>query len=172
MANTETRQQTFNALFEAESNAIFRFCLIRVSGHEQALDITQETFLRLWQTLQAGTVIVNARAFLFTVANRLIIDWYRRKKPRSLEADADEADPIDETTAGMGLELGAESRYLIAKLQELQPAHARAIYLRYIEGLSPPEIGEILGISGNAASVRINRGLKELRKLTGYEDLT
>src|SRR3989344_2415025 len=70
----------FKTIYEKESDAIFRFCLVRVSDREQALDITQETFLRLWQNLFEGKEIRNERAFTFTIANHLIIDWYRKKK--------------------------------------------------------------------------------------------
>jgi DNA-directed RNA polymerase specialized sigma24 family protein len=43
------------------------------------------------------------------------------------------------------------------------------VHLRFIEGLSPPEIGEAMGISAGAASVRVSRGLSELKKITGYD---
>lgn len=162
----------FKAIYEAESDAIFRFCLIRVSDREQALDITQETFTRLWQSMEKGDTILNNRAYLFTVAHRLIIDWYRKKKSVSLDAMVDEEtgveyDPPDQAAAD-NLELASEGRYLLDKIKELSPGHRQAVYLRYVEGLSPQEIGDILGISSNAASVRVNRGLDELRNKTGY----
>ncbi len=49
----------FEKIYEKESDAVFRFCLFRVSDREQALDITQETFLRLWQSLSDGKEILN-----------------------------------------------------------------------------------------------------------------
>lgn len=165
----------FEVIYEKESDAIFRFCLVRVSNREQALDITQETFLRLWQNLKGGQDIQNNRAFLFTIARRLVIDWYRKKKSLSLdnmmfdekEGGYDVAD--DKTTEG-NLSSGAEGRYFLGRINELTPSNREPVYLRYVEDLSPPEIGEILGISANAASVRINRGLIELRKKAGYND--
>ena len=94
----------FQKIYETESDAIFRFCLTRVSNRDQALDITQETFLRLWKTLNQDEKVLNNRAFLFTIAHRLIIDWYRKKKSLSLdrminnkEREVD-FDVIDETT--------------------------------------------------------------------------
>lgn len=164
----------FEEIYEKESDAIFRFCLIRVSDREQALDITQDTFLRLWQTLAENTKIDNERAFLFTIARRRIIDWYRKKKSIPLDNilyEDEEApyDPPDETTLE-NMSLGPEGRYLLCKLDELAPTHRNPVYLRFVEGLSPGEIGDILGISANAASVRINRGLEELRKRTGYDN--
>ncbi len=165
--------QTFEKIYEDESDSIFRFCLIRVSNREQALDITQETFLRLWTTLQKEEDILNSRAFLFTVAHRLIIDWYRKKKSSSLDdvvsgEDKVSYDPPDEKTIDT-LWFGAEARFILDKIYELKPAHRHVVYLRFIEGLSPQDIGDILDISPNVASARINRGLKELRKKTGYE---
>lgn len=165
---------TFNQTYEAEADAIFRFCLVRVSDREQALDLVQETFSRLWTTLTSGKEMSNSRAFLFTVAHRLIIDWYRKKKSLSLESMSNEEsgesyDQADEATLAVNLELGSEGRFLLEKIKELNPSYRQAVFLRFAEGLSPPEIGEILGISANAASVRINRGIRELRKLSGYD---
>ncbi len=174
MSNHDSSQPAFDKLFQSESDAIFRFCVLRVSDREQAMDLVQETFVRLWQTLEKGTEMTNARAFLFTVAHRLIIDWYRKKKAISMESLADENteeayDPADEKTSSDNLELGSEGRYLMSKIHELNDSYRQAVYLRYAEGLTPPEIGKILGISANAASVRVNRGIQELRQLTGYD---
>ena len=163
---------TFQTIYEKESDAIFRFCLVRVSDREEALDITQETFLRLWKNLLDGQTILNSRAFLFTIARRLIIDWYRKKKSSSLdnliegESGYDIAD--EKTVEDLNFSL-SEGRYLLSKINELDLSYRDPVYLRFVEGLSPLEIGEVLGISANATSVRINRGLAELRKIAGYD---
>lgn len=173
--NHTSSQHQFTASYEANSDAIFRFCLIRVSNREQALDLTQETFTRMWQTLSKGESIDNERAFLFTVAHRLIIDWYRKKKAVSLEQtmegeDEEWYEPSDGKEYA-DIEMEAEGRHLLLKIDEVSVGNRQAVYLRFVEGLSPPDIANILGISTNATSVRINRGLEELRKLTGYDEL-
>ena len=84
MDNTSLKA-LFTEIYDKESDAIFRFCVTRVSSREQALDLTQDTFVRLWRSLIQGQEIRNPRAFLFTVAHRLIIDWYRKKKPMPFE---------------------------------------------------------------------------------------
>ncbi|MEI7765498.1 MAG: RNA polymerase sigma factor [bacterium] len=163
--------ETFKKTYEIESDVIFRFCLIRVSNREQALDLTQETFLRFWKSLQEEEKILNERAFLFTIAKHLIIDWYRKKKSISLEGmmgeDDEPYDLLDKKTIAE-IEVGAEGRFILEKISELAPSYKDAVYLRFVEDLSPKEIGKILEISENACSVRINRGLEELRKITGY----
>ncbi|MDE2037686.1 MAG: RNA polymerase sigma factor [Patescibacteria group bacterium] len=164
----------FTARYEADADSVFRFCFLRVSDRELALDITQETFGRFWRSLSGGEDIANERAFLFTVAHRLVIDWYRRKKAARLEdltgADGEPYDPPDEKTLdSLGLE--AEGRFLADAISKIDGSNRHAVYLRFIEGLSPPEIGEVLGISTGAASVRVSRGLAELKKITGYDDI-
>ena len=164
----------FESVYAIESDAIFRFCVLRVSNREIALDIAQETFLRFWQSLQKDKDILSNRAYLFTIAHRLIIDWYRKKKSLSLDKMIDNEDGADyevedQMSTEEKLESGAEGRFLIEKINELEPSYRHPLYLRYVEDLSPCEISEIMGISVNAASVRINRGLMELRKITGYE---
>lgn len=159
----------FEQIYKIEADAIFRFCLIRVSDRDQALDITQEAFLRLWQNLQEGKQIINNKAFLFTITRRLIIDWYRKKKSLSLDKIIDDGeesgkDIVDNDTTQEKIYIGREGRYFIDKINELEQSYRDPLYLRFVEDLSPGEIGEILGITANAASIRVNRGLVELRK--------
>lgn len=165
-------EEIFKKIYANESDAIFRFCLVKVSDRQQALDITQETFLRLWKTLLGGKKLQNEKAFLFTVAYRLIVDWYRKKKSVSLDKMLDNEnssfDVVDDK-APDGV-LGTEGRYLLSKINELSPTNREPVYLRFVENMSPQEISYVLNISANVASVRINRGLEELRKITGYNN--
>jgi RNA polymerase sigma-70 factor (ECF subfamily) len=169
----------FESIYKMESDSIFRFTLLRVSDRDQALDITQETFLRLWQILQKEEIAVSARALLFTIAHRLIIDWYRKKKSISLDKmflGKDESndeyyyDILDDKTTEEKIYQGVEGRFLIDKINKLPPSYRHSVYLRLVEDLSPPEIAEIIGTSINACSVRINRGIVELKKIMGSND--
>ncbi len=162
----------FEKIYEVESDSVFRFCLTRVSNKEQALDITQETFLRLWKNIMNGEDIINQRAFIFKIARNLIIDWYRKKKSLSLNAilesgEEGSMDVVDDKAMD-SLHLGIEGRYLLTKISELPETLRGPIYLKFVEGFSPTEIGEVLKITANAASVRINRALALLREKTGY----
>jgi RNA polymerase sigma-70 factor, ECF subfamily len=163
----------FVAIYTDHSDAIFRFSCSRVSDREQALDITQEVFSRLWQSLIDGKDIEYPKTFLFTIARNLIIDWYRKKKSVSLEGlaspETDEPyEPVPDDAETL-LEMDAEGRFLVDKIGKLSSGYRDAVYLRFVEGLSPTEIAKIIGVSVNATSVRINRGVDELRKLTGYD---
>lgn len=165
-------EREFTAAYKRDADAIFRFCLVRTGNRETAIDITEDGFSRLWMMMRNGQTILNSRALIFKITRNLIIDWYRKKKPDSLEAILDEDE--DERLLGDGQSFdsavwGAEGRFLLEKIGRLPAPYQQAIYLRFVEGLSPPQIGEITGLSANAASVRINRGLAALRKITGYD---
>jgi RNA polymerase sigma-70 factor (ECF subfamily) len=167
-------EKAFNDIYTSHSDALFRFCLIKVSDREKALDLTQEVFTRFWQRMLEQTEAIDKpKTFLFAIARNAIIDWYRKKKSVSLDAMTDEetGDPYEPLSDDMvgAVRLESEGRFLVDKIGELEPGYRDAIYLRFVEGLAPPEVAKVLGVSTNAASVRITRGLEKLRSLTGYD---
>lgn len=169
-------EQQFTTLYNTEADAIFRYCFIRTSKRDVAVDIMQDTFMRLWNSLGKEQEIKNMRAFLFTVARNLIIDWYRKKKADSLDAllEAEGGDAFLSSHANpeTEIEMESEGRYLIGKIRELDPSYQQVVYLRFVEGMKPKEIADILGESVNAVSVRITRGVEKLRQISGYSDIT
>lgn len=167
----DTKTKIFKEVYEHESDAIFRFALIKVSSRDQALDITQDTFMRLWKCILEEKNISNYKSFLFTICRNLIIDWYRKKKSVSLNAmseDYDNFDVIDNSSIN-NLEINFEAKNILEKIGELNETYQTPLYLKFVEGLSPKEIGEIIGISENAVSVRINRGIEALRDKMKYK---
>lgn len=164
----------FEDVYINESYAIFRFCLTRVSSKNNAIDLTQETFMRFWEALRHGQHIKNIRAFLFAVARNLIIDWYRKKKTVSLDAIVDAPNapalPALQQSGKRRIERKIEARQLFEKLGELAPTYREILHLRFVEDRSVRQIASIMNISPNAASLRISRGLKSLRQKAGYEE--
>lgn len=170
----EPIRKQFTALYEKENDALFRFCYWRVTNRELALELAQEAFTRLWGKMVEGAPMENPRAFLYVVTRHLIIDWYRKGKTSSLEALTDEDerafDPMDEQ-AHAQVEEGSEARRVAGKINDLDEQYRDVIYLRFVEGLPPREISKILKISTNAVSVRITRGLEELRIISGVDKI-
>lgn len=161
-------EKVFGEIYSRESDAIFRFCLLRTSDREVALDFTQDTFMRFWNSLVLEKDIKNHRTFLFTIARNIIIDWYRKKKSYSLETiieNAAEGTRAFQPVALDDVETEVEAEFLIRKIRELPEPYSNAVYLRCVEELKPREISEILGESANVISVRISRGLEQLRNL-------
>lgn len=166
-------QQKYIDLYTSEADALFRYCFLRVSDREQAMDIVQESFTKLWDNIVAGKEISNLKAFLFKIASNAIIDWYRKKKAVSLDGmtDADE-DGVGfqvQDDSQSALEIGTEGRMMLDKIKELDPTYQQVVYLRFVEDLSPKEIAVIVNKPVNVVSVRINRGIQELRKLLNVQ---
>jgi RNA polymerase sigma factor (sigma-70 family) len=162
-------ERAFKESFEAYADAIFRFCLVKVSQVPQAEDLTQETFMRYWQSLRNGKEMTNTRSFLYTIANNLVKDWYKKKKSVSLDEKMEESGFEPE-----GHDLTAEEltayREALESMEDLPPADREVLLLTYVEGFDPKDIGDILGETANVVSVRLNRATKRLReKLHVYE---
>ena len=77
-------QDTFDHAYADYADAIFRHCAFRLMNRERGKELMQETFLRIWIELGKGVEVLNMRAFLYRIANNLIIDDVRKKKEMSL----------------------------------------------------------------------------------------
>ena len=136
----------------------------------RAVDLVQDAYLKAYAYAK-DTDIDDMRAFLYRTLRNLIIDEYRRKKPVSLDAMAEESEetsaeaflPADLTNTLEAATERLDARAALAAVKDLSPSYAEAILLRFVDGLSPAEIGERLGISENLASVRVHRALATLR---------
>ena len=169
------RKKEFTSIYQTEHDALFRFCLFRVSDREKALDITQESFVKLWSQMLKDGELENGRAFLFVVARHLIIDWYRKVKPLSLDfSPTDELDkgfdPADETST-TSIETSSDAGRVISMIKKLPPQYRDAVYLRFVEDLPPRDIAQILKLDTGVVSVRITRGIQELRRMLGINKI-
>ena len=75
----------FNATYDLYHAPILRYCLWKCRDKESSQDLMQETFLRYWIFLQNKKEVLHIRAFLYRIANNLIVDEVRKKKEFSLD---------------------------------------------------------------------------------------
>jgi RNA polymerase sigma-70 factor, ECF subfamily len=163
--NATELEKTFLGAYEEHADALFRHCLLRVRDRELAKDIVQEAYSKTWVYMSEGKQIEYLRAFLYRVANNLIIDWARKKKASSLESmmEDDGFEPMDENIRDFA-DIPA-AREAVKLLGELDEIYRSAITMRYLDEMSPREIAEALGVSENVVSVRIHRGIEKLSKM-------
>jgi len=162
---SQNTEKAFLKAYDEYADAIFRFCMVKVSDRERALDLTQDTFTRVWEYSTKGNEISNWKPFLFRTAHNLIIDYYRKKKSVSLDEMEEEVGFLPSETAGIPAEVYAEYNIALQKLNELDETYRDPVMLRVVEGLSPRDIAETLGISENVVSVRVHRGVAKLREI-------
>lgn len=157
-------EEQFLQVYEKHSDAIFRYCYFRLYNREKAKDIAQDAFMKAWVYLQEGNTIENLRAFIYRVANNLIIDYVRKKKESSLEM-LEESGFNPSVDGKQKEEQRIDGLFVQETLNLLEEEYRDVVYMRYIEELAPREIAQILDESVNVISVRIHRGLKKLKLL-------
>ena len=156
------KENDFLKVYEDLADSVFRHCYFRLSDREKAKDIVQETFKRFWENF-GKEKIENTKAFVFKIANNLIIDSYRKKKEESLDTLMEDGFDVgsDEHEAILSSVMGRELKSMLDKLSD---TYRDLIVMRYIDDLPVYEIASITGLSESAVSVRIHRGLALLRK--------
>ena len=159
-------EQAFLECYEKYAEAIVRHCMFRVYDRERGREIMQEAFLRTWKQITKGAEILNIRAFVYRVANNLIIDESRKKKSLSLdELQESGFDPAANIDHGLRVAVHIDAEGVLKILDQLEAKYREVLIMRYIDDLSPREIAEILDESANVISVRLHRAVKQVKNI-------
>lgn len=138
--------------------AVLRYCRWHCSSPEQAEDMTQETFLRLFKSLPQYHGKKKFKAYLYTIANHVCIDESRKLTVYALEDEDNIAKECREL-------IQMENREEIDGLLKLLSWEQReAVILRFGEQLSYSEIARVMGCNMRTAQSRVNNALKIMRK--------
>ena len=160
-------EKVFVEAFSEYGDAIFRFCMVKVSNVELAEDMTQEVFTRYWKSLKDGKEMSNTRSFLYTIANNLAKDWYKKKKADSLDEQIESGHIPKDNIASP--EKIASYREVLSTIEDMEQKDKEVLILRHVEGLDPKDIAGILEETANTISVRLNRATKRLQEKLGIE---
>lgn len=156
--------EQFMKAYDDLSDAIFRHCFFRIGDRERAKDLMQDTFTKSWQYIAEGQSVKNLKAFLYRVANNLIIDEYRKKKELSLDGlMATGFEPSTDDTRKT--ERTIDAQFALKIIDKLDSKYKEPVLMRYMDELSPREISDITGDSENNISVKIHRGLKQIKEI-------
>lgn len=170
MRSTSTIQDAYLAAYDENADAIFRLCYGKTSSREEAKDMTQEVFTRVWVRLSSGKGdIENLRAFIFTVARNLIKDYYKKKKS-VLERDLPEG-ALEEIPVASDAEAMSESARMVQALHSLSDPYREVLLLHLVEGIPIQDIAALLGERPNTISVRVKRGIEKVRTMLHLETL-
>lgn len=153
----------FTEFVTRHSNKIVNFALLHVNRLADAEDITQETFIRVWQK-SAGwkDIQIPPQHWLYRIARNLCIDCIRKRKPQ-LSLD-EKYEPIETDTPENTLQLNGKMNTISIALQSLPERQRTAITLCAYHSLSNRDTANLLQISVEALESLLARGRRNLRK--------
>ncbi len=158
-------ESVYGDLYRQYAGEIYRFLLSRLSGdRETAEDILQETFVRAFRYRKSfGYKGFNYRAYLYTIARRLLANYYRRPKPLSLE------ELERQFVSSQSVEDTNMRREIWEALNSLSSLERKILLMKYREGCSIRKISEEVDKSENAVKLILSRAREKIRKRVGLD---
>ena len=146
-------------------NVAYKF----VGKHDEAEDLTQDIFLKIFKALHTFDRRANFQTWLISISRNLCIDHYRsvRKERATMarDVDASELSPVSRERTPLGELEQVDLKSLIRQaLAELPATLRQAVTLRDLQEFSYQEIADQLGLPEGTVKSRINRGRLELAR--------
>jgi RNA polymerase sigma-70 factor (ECF subfamily) len=162
----------WEALLQCHSRKIYNLCYRFTGRPEEADDLTQEVFIKIFQTLRSFDAAQGTfSTWLHRVARNHLVDHYRRtKKDRITTSLEDELSPLESTpshtSAPSALVESRERKELLqTALDRVSPDLREAVILRDLHDLDYQEIAQVLNVPEGTVKSRINRGRLELSRV-------
>jgi RNA polymerase sigma factor (sigma-70 family) len=145
------------------SNKLLRFAAYFLKDEEDARDVVQDVFLKLWQKKDELSAIENIEAFAMRMTRNRCLDILRANKVVPISAEIDRQMKEKATDVHSGIELSESAtiiKNLVSRLPDLQKT---VMQLRDIEQYSFEEIAGITDLQINAIRVNLSRARKKVR---------
>ncbi|TMB85756.1 MAG: RNA polymerase sigma factor [Chloroflexi bacterium] len=165
VSSAQHDRATFAVLYRRYLDAVYSYAFYQLGDHHDAEDVTARTFMAALRGIGSfRNEGASFRAWLFRIARNTIANAHRTRARRRtepmdaipLEPPAPDADP-----AGLALQ-AEEARRIRAAVIALPDDRRQVVLLRFADGLSAREIGEVLDRSEGAVRVLLHRALKDL----------
>lgn len=167
-------QNAFEQLVLDNQNKVYSLAFRMVNDREEAADLAQEAFLKVWQGLPSFQGESSFSTWVYRLTTNLCIDYIRKQKRRQgIEPVAS----LDDLESGIGepvdweqdphrhVERGELHVALARALQVLPDHHRQILVMRELSGLSYQEIGQALELDLGTVKSRIARARKGLQKI-------
>ncbi len=139
-----------------------------LADQAEAEDVAQDAMMRLWKIAPDWRQDeAQVSTWLFRVVANLCTDRLRRRRGVSLDQIAEPVDP--QLSAPAQMQENARMRALSAALADLPERQAQAVALRHLEGLSNPQIAQIMDISIRSVESLTARGKRALADTLGKQ---
>ena len=158
-------------LLARHQNRIFRFGMKMCGEEDDAKDVLQETLLAAARSIRDFRGASSVSTWLYTIARSFCIKQHRTSKfapehVSSLDDPGQEAHSVADTAQGPeDLAVSAQVRNALQQaISSLEPMYREVLVLRDVEGLSAPEVAQVLGLSVEAVKSRLHRARVAVRE--------
>jgi RNA polymerase sigma-70 factor (ECF subfamily) len=163
----------FAELVDLYKDKLFHMAYRMLSQKQEAEDVVQETFLRVYANLDRYDENQKFSTWIYRIATNLCIDRLRKRKASySLDAEMPEGEgadwysllPSEQTTPETDLLLTETQEQIRKAIETLPEKYKAVVILRYLQDLSLQEISDVLQMPVTTIKTRVHRGREFLRR--------
>lgn len=163
----------FEELVVRYQGQVFNLCLRMTADAEDAADLTQEAFVKVWKSLDTFQFDAAFFTWLYRLASNCCLDFLRSKKRRPTVSLTMETEEEDEQTLDVSDDAPTPEEAAISKeeretlrlaMQSIDAEQRQILTLRVVNDLSYSDIARVLGIREGTVKSRLSRARESLRK--------
>jgi RNA polymerase sigma-70 factor (ECF subfamily) len=172
-------KDAFEQLVRTYDQSVLRLAMNLLRSPEDARDVYQEAFLRVYRNLHSFRFDCSFHTWLYRIVTNICLDQLRKRKVRKEESSTvetsegpvDRMDAFEENSAQADPERNLWNRELRSRIEhaltDLTPRERMVFELRHYQGLRLRNIGEILGTTEEAAKNCLFRATQKMRAVLG-----
>ena len=167
-------------LLEHQKN-VYNLCYRMAGDPDDAMDLSQETFLRAWRCLDQYQFASAFSTWLYRLCSNICIDFLRkRRRQQTVPLTFEDADGEEQTYAVPDaqplpeeqVELKLTHETLAAAMAQLLPEHRAVLQLRVVNEMSYEQIADVLDIQIGTVKSRLSRARNQLKKILERRNLS
>ncbi|MDQ0965210.1 RNA polymerase sigma factor (sigma-70 family) [Flavobacterium sp. W4I14] len=157
-------EAAFKAVFESSWDKVYRYLWNKTQDVEQAKDLTQLVFIKLWRYKHSLSDELPLDKQIFRKTKQVFIDWLRQEMRKREHLEANCINSIDAGWDQINHQIDVADHVYWA-IDKLPPKRKEIFELRHIHGYSYKEIAEKLGISTKTIDSQLVKANSQLRKI-------
>jgi RNA polymerase sigma-70 factor (ECF subfamily) len=160
--------RAFGELYERYIGKIYTYLYYRTGNHNDAEDLTSKVFQKAFIHLPGYEIQgLPFSAWLYRIAHNIVANWYRDQGRRKVVGLDEAINRSAEEAPELSAEKASEHEALLKLIRQLPEEKQQVLILKFAEGYSNAQIGEILGRSEGAVKSLYHRTLLSLREKWG-----
>lgn len=164
LKNNDNQEQLFREVMETYESVLWRVVLTYEANNEQQQELFQDILLGIWKSLANFKQLSSVQTFVYRVAHNTALSHVHNSSRKLKDTDK-EFDAACEKSNPELTHSQKQYSILLANAVRQLPLNFRQLISLSLEGLTYPEIGDVLGMSANNVGVNLSRARQKLKLL-------